>query len=80
LQLQFGTRDYFSLMLSDLLKLFVGNRQPDTATSHEVLGIPVVVYNTRPDIDTNAVIARLERSLALVERYVPHHFRHVLFR
>jgi hypothetical protein len=64
-------------MLADLLKLFAGNRQPDPVTSHEVLGIPVVVYNTRPDIDTRAVIARLERSLGLIERYVPHHFRHL---
>lgn len=64
-------------MLADLLKLFGGNRQPDPITKHEVLGIPVVVYNTRPDIDTRAVIARLERSLGLIERYVPHHFRHL---
>jgi hypothetical protein len=33
------------------------------------------VYNTRPDVNTGAVIARLERSLSLIERYVPHHFR-----
>jgi hypothetical protein len=64
-------------MLADLLKLFGGNRQPGPVTSHEVLGIPVVVNNTRPDIDTKAVIARLERSLALIQRYVPHHFRHL---
>jgi hypothetical protein len=42
-----------------------------------VLGIPVVVNNTRPDIDTSDVIARLERSLSLIEQYVPHHFRHL---
>jgi len=64
-------------MLDKLLRLFAGKRQPASATTHEVLGIPVVVYNTRPDIDTNAVIARLERSLSLIERYVPHHFRHL---
>jgi hypothetical protein len=64
-------------MLAGLLKLLVGNRPPEPVTNHEVLGIPVVVNNTRPDIDTNAVIARLERSLALIERYVPHHFRHL---
>jgi hypothetical protein len=72
-----STTNYFCMMLTELLRLFVGTRQPDTATEHEVLGIPVVVYNTRPDIDTNAVIARLERSLSLIERYVPHHFRHL---
>ena len=64
-------------MLDELLRLFAGKRQPASATTREVLGIPVVVYNTRPDIDTNAVIARLERSLSLIERYVPHHFRHL---
>jgi hypothetical protein len=64
-------------MLDELLRLFAGKRQPASATTHEVLGIPVVVYNMRPDIDTNAVIARLERSLSLIERYVPHHFRHL---
>lgn len=42
-----------------------------------MLGIPVVVHNTRPDIDTSAVVARLERSLSLIAEYVPHHFRHL---
>ncbi len=64
-------------MLAELMKLFVGNRQPDPTTTHEVVGIPVVVNNTRPDVDTKAVIVRLERSLSLIERYVPHHFRHL---
>lgn len=64
-------------MLSQLIKAFTGSRQPDGATSHEVLGIPVTVYNTRPDIDTSAVIARLTRSLSLIAEYVPHHFRHL---
>ena len=44
---------------------------------YEVLGIPVVVENTRPDIDTRDVIARLERTLAMIQQYVPHHFRHL---
>ena len=64
-------------MLAELFRLFAGKPEPASATSHEVLGIPVVVYNTRPDIDTRAVVARLERSLSLIERYVPHHFRHL---
>lgn len=46
-------------------------------THHEVTGIPVVVENTRPDIDTRDVIARLERTLGLIQQYVPHHFRHL---
>ena len=64
-------------MLAELFRLFAGKPEPASATTHEVLGIPVVVYNTRPDIDTRAVVARLERSLSLIDRYVPHHFRHL---
>jgi hypothetical protein len=44
---------------------------------HEVIGIPVVVENTRPDIQTSDVIARLEAALALIRHYVPHQFRHM---
>jgi hypothetical protein len=40
-----------------------------------VRGFDTVVVNTRPDIDTREVIARLDGALALIERYVPHHFR-----
>lgn len=64
-------------MLAELLRLFAGSRQPAGASRHEVLGIPVFVYNTRPDIATSDVMARLERSLSLIQRYVPHHFRHL---
>jgi hypothetical protein len=64
-------------MLAELLRLFAGTRQPDVPSRHDVLGIPVLVYNTRPDVDTSAVVARLERSLSLIERSVPHHFRHL---
>ncbi|HEX9248228.1 MAG TPA: hypothetical protein VF856_01945 [Gemmatimonadaceae bacterium] len=64
-------------MLAELLRIFAGSRQPAGTSRHEALGIPVIVYNTRPDIDTNAVIGRLERGLSLIERYVPHHFRHL---
>ena len=44
---------------------------------YDVLGIPVVVENTRPDIDNRDVVARLERTLAMIQQYVPHHFRHL---
>ena len=64
-------------MLSDLIRLF-GKRRPAARVSHHLVrGIPVVVNNTRPDIDTNDVLARLDRTLALIQRYVPHHFRHL---
>jgi len=64
-------------MLSELLKLFQVRRDSPRITEHSVHGIPVIVNNTRPDIDTNDVIARLGRTLALIEQYVPHHFRHL---
>jgi len=44
-------------------------------SEHEVHGLPVVVVNSRSDIRTDDVLARLERSLALLQRYVPWHFR-----
>jgi hypothetical protein len=43
----------------------------------DVLGLPVFVENTRADIATEDVIARLERSLSLIKEYVPHHYRHM---
>ena len=64
-------------MLSDLLKLFRVRQRSARITEHLVRGVPVVVNNTRPDIDTNQVLARLDRTLALIEQYVPHHFRHL---
>jgi hypothetical protein len=64
-------------MLTDLIRLF-GKRKPDARVSHHLVrGIPVVVNNTRPDIDTIDVLARLDRTLALIQRFVPHHFRHL---
>jgi hypothetical protein len=64
-------------MLSELLKLFQVRQASPRVSEHSVRGIPVLVNNTRPDIDTNDVLARLDRTLALIEQYVPHHFRHL---
>lgn len=50
---------------------------PSPVTHHSLLGIPVVVDNTRPDIVTSEVIARLEQALSLIQTHVPHHFRHL---
>jgi hypothetical protein len=61
----------------DFLKSLFGARDTTRVSHHVVAGIPVVVNNTRPDIDTGDVIARLVRSLALIEQYVPWHFRHL---
>lgn len=72
-----GPHIYIAGMLSELLKLFQVRQQSPRTTEHYVHGIPVLVNNTRPDIDTNEVLARLDRTLALIEQYVPHHFRHL---
>jgi hypothetical protein len=64
-------------MLGDLLRAIFGNPAIRELSHHEVRGIPVVVHNTRADITTEDVIARLERTLALIEQHVPHHFRHL---
>ena len=43
----------------------------------QVLGIPVLIENSRPDINSRDVLARIERCLTLIQQYVPHHFRHL---
>jgi hypothetical protein len=48
---------------------------PPAPTAHEVHGLPVEVLNSRPDIRTEDVLARLDRSLALLAQHVPWHFR-----
>ena len=64
-------------MLGELLRAILGKPARSAPSHHEVRGIPVVVNNTRPDIETPDVLARLDRTLALIERYVPHDFRHL---
>src|SRR2546423_12232157 len=64
-------------MLGELLRAILGKPARSAPSHHQVRGIPVVVINTRPDIDTADVLARLDRTLALIERYVPHHFPHL---
>jgi len=44
---------------------------------HELRGIRVVVENTRPDIATRDVLARLDEALALIERHQPWRLRHL---
>jgi hypothetical protein len=64
-------------MLRDLLRGILGTAGTTALSHHEGRGIPVVVHNTRADINTEDVLARLGRTLALIERHVPHHFRHL---
>ena len=63
-------------MLERLLNSLLGDRAVRNS-AHEVLGIRVLVENTRPDIEARHIIARLEASLGLIQEYVPHHFRHL---
>jgi hypothetical protein len=44
-------------------------------SSHVIRGIPVLVDNGRPDIDTAQVLDRLGQALDLVARYAPARFR-----
>jgi hypothetical protein len=40
-------------------------------------GLRVAIHNTRPDILTDDVVARLDAALGLIARYTPHYWRHV---
>lgn len=62
-------------MLQRLFEALFG-AQP-RISRHDLLGLPVVVNNTRPDIRTADVLARLDRCLALIRDYTPHYFRHL---
>ena len=64
-------------MLRDFFRAILGAPGTPAISHHEVRGIPVVVHNTRADINTEDVLARLERTLGLIEQHVPHHFRHL---
>jgi hypothetical protein len=48
---------------------------PCAATQATVHGLPVAVLNTRPDIETSAVLQRLEAVLELIQTYQPRRYR-----
>jgi hypothetical protein len=68
-------------MIERLLKWIAG--PADTASIggnarvHDVRGFRVLVENSRDDISTHDVLARLDEALALVERYQPWRLRHL---
>ncbi|HEY3114470.1 MAG TPA: hypothetical protein VGJ62_12370 [Gemmatimonadaceae bacterium] len=64
-------------MLSKVLRLLAGKPSAQSITRDKVRGISIIVDNTRPDVDTNDVLARLERSLLLIEQFTPHYLRHL---
>lgn len=45
--------------------------------TYAIRGIPVVVDNTRDDIATRDVVARLDEALGLIEQYQPWRLRHL---
>lgn len=45
--------------------------------SFVVRGVPVSVENSRPDIATTDVLARLDEALGLIEQYQPWRLRHL---
>jgi hypothetical protein len=57
----------------------ISDPQDDDMPTTEALvrGFSVTVINTRPDIDTGDVLDRLDASLALIETFSPHYFRHM---
>jgi hypothetical protein len=50
---------------------------PSGSSSHTVRGFRVVLENSRPDIDSAAVIARLDDALGLIEQYQPWRLAHM---
>ena len=58
-----------------VLKTFLRRAGAELPEDRIVRGLPVTLINTRPDIDSEHVFARLDASLALIERYQPWHFR-----
>ena len=46
--------------------------------AHRVRGFRVIVDNSRPDIETAAVLTRLDEALALLEQYEPRRTRHLM--
>ena len=55
--------------------LFPGATTP--VSVHEVRGFEVHVENSRPDIQTATVLARLDEALALIEAHQPWRLRHL---
>ena len=58
-----------------VLKTFLRRAGAELPEDRIIRGLPVTLINTRPDIDSEHVFARLDAALALIERYQPWHFR-----
>ena len=64
-------------MLNRFLEWLGGVPPEPAAERHVVRGIAVDVENTRPDIATADVLARLDEALALIERHQPWRLAHL---
>lgn len=67
-------------MIGNILARLFGLRDDTpvaTAESHSVRGFRVIVENSRADIDTAEVVARLDEALGLIEAYQPWRLRHL---
>lgn len=68
-------------MFQRLLEWFDGPAAHDAEHGpievHKVRGFRVLVENSRPDIATSDVLARLRDALDLIERYQPWRLRHI---
>ncbi len=65
------------VVLARLLRRFSARTTNAVRGLHDIRGFQVLVENTRPDIETDAVLERLDDALALIERYQPHRYRHL---
>jgi hypothetical protein len=63
--------------LDKLLTALFGRPADPVAEEHLVRGFRVLVENTRPDIETPRVLARLDEALALIERWQPWRLAHL---
>jgi hypothetical protein len=57
------------------LKTLLRRAGADIPDERTIRGLPVTIVNTRPDVDSDHVSARLDAALGLIERYQPSHFR-----
>jgi hypothetical protein len=57
------------------LKTILRRAGADLPEDRVIRGLSITLINTRPDIDSVDVFARLDAALELIERYQPSHFR-----
>jgi hypothetical protein len=57
------------------LKAFLRRAGADLPEQRTIRDLVVTLINTRPDIDSEDVFARLDMALGLIEQYQPWHFR-----